>query len=490
MIDRREILKIATEASLTPHVVEKDYVLGWMLAGINAHDELSQRWLFKGGTCLKKCFFETYRFSEDLDFTLLEESHLDEEFLKRIFGEIGQWVYDETGIEIPADQQDFEIYRNPRGGLSCQGRISYRGPVSSTHALPRIKLDLTADERVVLPPVQTQIFHPYSDAPENGIKILSYDYVEAFAEKFRALAERTRPRDLYDVVNLFRNTLARPEPVQFIGVLREKCAFKGIQLPRLIDLEPHRAELEAGWASMLDHQLPALLPVKTFWDALPEIFDWLHGKTVPALAAMPLGAGDTLVRERVIILPAGITNRSHIETIRFAASNRLIVDLEYRDQAGNRSIRSIEAYSLRRSKAGDILLMAVRVDSGQQRSYRLDQILGATVTQRSFSPRHPVELTPSGLQFIPSIARNSPFSTFRSQPRASNSIRNPAIRRQPRVRTSNFKVASTDPTHVFRCAVCGKLFERKTFDGTLRPHKNKNGWNCPGSVGIFVRTKY
>jgi len=29
-------------------------------------------WAFKGGTCLKKCYFETYRFSEDLDFTLTE----------------------------------------------------------------------------------------------------------------------------------------------------------------------------------------------------------------------------------------------------------------------------------------------------------------------------------------------------------------------------------------------------------------------------------
>ena len=51
--------------------------------------------------------------------------------------------------------------------------------------------DFTADERVVLPPAVAEIFHPYSDAPEEGIEVLAYDYVEAFAEKFRALAERT-----------------------------------------------------------------------------------------------------------------------------------------------------------------------------------------------------------------------------------------------------------------------------------------------------------
>ena len=78
MIDRREILEAASSFSLLPSIVEKDYVLGWMLAGIYAHEELSESWIFKGGTCLKKCYFEIYRFSEDLDFTLRNEDQLGE----------------------------------------------------------------------------------------------------------------------------------------------------------------------------------------------------------------------------------------------------------------------------------------------------------------------------------------------------------------------------------------------------------------------------
>ena len=73
-------------------MVEKDYVLGWMLADIFAHEELAESWLFKGGNCLKKCFFETYRFSEDLDFTLRDEAQIEEGFLKRVFGEIAAWI--------------------------------------------------------------------------------------------------------------------------------------------------------------------------------------------------------------------------------------------------------------------------------------------------------------------------------------------------------------------------------------------------------------
>jgi predicted nucleotidyltransferase component of viral defense system len=106
MIDRREILEAASSFSLLPGVVEKDYTLGWILAGIYAHEELAESWVFKGGTCLKKCYFETYRFSEDLDFTLREEGHLDEEFLQTVFEEVIAWVAEQSGLNLPADQLD------------------------------------------------------------------------------------------------------------------------------------------------------------------------------------------------------------------------------------------------------------------------------------------------------------------------------------------------------------------------------------------------
>jgi predicted nucleotidyltransferase component of viral defense system len=80
MIDKREVLETASALGLLPNVVEKDYVLGWLLAGINAHPDLADSWVFKGGTCLKKCYFETYRFSEDLDFTLRDESQIIYEY--------------------------------------------------------------------------------------------------------------------------------------------------------------------------------------------------------------------------------------------------------------------------------------------------------------------------------------------------------------------------------------------------------------------------
>ena len=76
-------------------------------------------------------------------------------------------------MNIPADQLEFEIYDNPRGKPNCQGKIAYRGPVSPTSGgWPKIKLDLTADERLVLASVRREVFHPYSDKPEGGIRVL------------------------------------------------------------------------------------------------------------------------------------------------------------------------------------------------------------------------------------------------------------------------------------------------------------------------------
>jgi predicted nucleotidyltransferase component of viral defense system len=72
MISKQELQSFSRELGIRLDVVEKDYVLGWLLAGINQHPVLGPQWVFKGGTCLKKYNFETYRFSEDLDFTVKE----------------------------------------------------------------------------------------------------------------------------------------------------------------------------------------------------------------------------------------------------------------------------------------------------------------------------------------------------------------------------------------------------------------------------------
>ncbi len=473
-------MEFVREFGLAPHVIEKDYVLGWMLGGILAHPEIGPSWVFKGGTCLKKCYFETYRFSEDLDFTLTDPAHLDESFLLSTFTRIAEWIYEQTGIEVPQDTIRFELYDNPHGNRSAQGRVGYCGPMGRGGDVPRIKLDLTNDEVLVLEPTIRDVHHPYSDRPEEGMHIRCYSFEEVFAEKIRALAERGRPRDLYDVVHLYRHDELRPDRAVVYSTLERKCVFKNIAVPTMASIEsaPMRVELEADWAAMLGHQLPALPPFEQLWQELPGLFGWLHG-TVERVVRPEIqvgGVGAVAIDD--VWRPPAMAQAWHasapLEIIRFAAANHLCVDLSYQ---GSR--RLIEPYSLRRTKDNNLLLYAVKHQTGEARSYRVDRIQGAQVTQTSFSPRYAVELTPVGPISTPPTTRQT--STF-SVPRIS----------RPRTvrRGSSRSRGSFGPKYVFECMLCGKKFTRGSYSASLNPHKDKSGYPCPGRTGMYVETKY
>jgi hypothetical protein len=301
-----------------------------------------------------------------------------------------------------------------------------------------------------------------------------YAYEEAFAEKIRALGERARPRDLYDVVNLHRNNEFLPEAPIIYDILRQKCAFKDLDLPSWQSLQTARAELEGDWEAMLRHQLPILPPVVGFWDELRAVFAWMLGEErAAAPAAYPLAEGEMVLHAPVGRLEVPTSGASFIEIIRFAASNRLCVELDYIDEQGRRSTRIIEPYSLRRTLAGNIVLHAVRVDNNLHRSYRADRILSARATEQTFIPRYAVELTPSGPLIAPSSVRASAFAA----PRQSRSRR----------RAAGWQ---SGPIYIYECGLCGKKFERKTHNSTLRPHKDRSGWPCSGRWGVFVDTKW
>ncbi len=485
MITRDEILRVANETGLTPAVVEKDYVLGWLLAAVDASGTFSDSWVFKGGTCLKKCYFETYRFSEDLDFTLQDEGQLKEQFLKEQFGAMSEWIYEACGIEIPIDRLLFDIYEKPRGDKFCEARVYYRSYfVRSQKNLPKIKFDLTADEVLVLPPARQEAFHTYSDRPDTGIHINCYQFPEVFGEKVRALGERCRPRDLYDVINLFRNDRQPAAPL-VQDILAQKCAYKGISPPQMGDMEAYRPALERNWEPMLAHQLPALPDLDAYWQVLPEFFDWLEGRQIEKRAPLrAITQNDEVYRPLYGQLGLHSTSGNSLEIIRFAAANHLCVVLDYTTNEGTRSSRTIEPYSLRRAQNGNILLYAVRAEDGQIRAYKIDQINDASVTSQVFVPRYQVELSPgSSLTPIRQIA-GTPGSLGVPGPGHRSSGQ---LRRGPSRHASD---GSSGPVFIYRCPMCNKTFRRKLQNPSLNAHKTKDGWPCSGRIGYYQDTIY
>jgi predicted nucleotidyltransferase component of viral defense system len=470
MISRSELLAVANATGLTANVVEKDYVLGWLLRGISQHEELRERWIFKGGTCLKKCYFETYRFSEDLDFTLLRPSHIDTEYLQAAFAEVVTQIYEESGIEMPADLMRFDVYENPRGNPSCQGRVYYRSQFQSGNNLPAVKLDLTADEILIDAGVWRPVSHPYSDAPAGGVEALCYSYEELFGEKLRALGERTRARDLYDVINLHRNSQYLPDPAKVLDVLARKCAFKNIALITLDVVLSARDTVVGTWEGMLRHQLPLLPPFAVFWDALPRVFEWLNSR-MPAPTPVPvrMAAGEEVLQPKFGGLDQLGGRAAVLELIRFAAQNRQIVELDYINEQGSRRPRTVEPYSLRRSRAGAVSLAAHDTEAGHIKYYRVDRIRGAQALERVFVPRHAIELTPA------------------SAPVASPMQQAPG-RRTSAARTRTFGTARRTK-YIVQCHHCNRRFPRATRTLTLKPHLTRDGYRCSGRRGSIVEVR-
>lgn len=391
MISKRELFDLRNEWQLDLAVIEKDYVLGWLLAGVAQEPALAQTWVFKGGTCLRKCYYETYRFSEDLDFTIVNRGPEAPEDLVPIFTRIGEWIVEQSGIELVLGDRAFERRVNRRGKETTGGKIAFRGP-NPPRSLPNIKLDITSDEVLLDGPDLRPIEHPYSDQPLPVHGVYCYTIVELFAEKLRALAERCRPRDLYDVVHMHRHPdlIGRAEEVAHR--LEGKCAHAGIDVPTLVAIRSSefRETIEDQWVNMLGHQLPQPTPsFHEFWGALGDVFAWLSGKlVVPVLPrAEEPGLDPTWTAPRAI---RSWNVGFPLELIRYAGANRLKVEIDYRAAEGRRGPRVVEPYSLRISQAGDVRLMVVN-DRGWIRSYRLDRIAGVRATSETFVPRYLVE---------------------------------------------------------------------------------------------------
>lgn len=465
MISRAAIDQRVREWGLRHEVVEKDYVLGWLLWGLGRHPVLGQSWIFKGGTCLKKCYIETYRFSEDLDFTVAAGGPIEPNDVLPALTEVLEAVTAASGIDF-SDREPVLKPRKQPG--SVEGRVYYRGPLAAP-SVASVKLDLSATEMLVREPERRPIAHPYD--PDESLPepadVPCYVFEEVFAEKLRAMGERSRPRDLYDIVNLYRRDDLRIRRGDIHAILVEKCEHKGIAVPTLASINASGLvpELESEWENMLGHQLPVLPPFPQFWQELDDLFTWLEGGELPpALAPVDIAADEDeqwSPPASVRVWGAGIP----LEEVRFAAVNHLCVELGY---GGTR--RLIEPYSLRRTRDGNLVLHALRHESGEHRSYRVDRIQSAKATTVPFSPRYAIEFSSSGPLAAPPQTRRAPHA------------RAPRARRRTR----------SGPSYVIECPVCGKRFTRTTRNRKLNAHKNAYGSPCAGKgrMGHLVDTRW
>jgi nucleotidyltransferase AbiEii toxin of type IV toxin-antitoxin system len=130
-------------------------------------------WVFKGGTCIKKCYFETYRFSEDLDFSLLPEAPYEAEEIRAQLLVLTANASELSGVVFPEEFVEVKTRKNKQGQPTFQGKVAYRGPLEFA-GTSKILFDITQHEPVLDAHTSQTVFHPYPDALPEGWNITTY----------------------------------------------------------------------------------------------------------------------------------------------------------------------------------------------------------------------------------------------------------------------------------------------------------------------------
>lgn len=234
MLLQNEILQRAEKEGVPPDTIDKDWVLGHFLCVLFQQNWAQEKLVFKGGTCLKKCYFPDYRFSEDLDFTLIDKDFVISD---KLLQSVCNMISDRYDILFSKVKLKPIMWENTRVGYET--RIHFWGanhkrnqtPPDSQRWQTSIKIEIVFYEEMVNNPEKLLLYSAYSDKNSfEGVCIPCYTISEILAEKFRALIQRAyaAPRDYYDLWYIFTHykTINIDEVA---STFKKKMQYKQIQ---------------------------------------------------------------------------------------------------------------------------------------------------------------------------------------------------------------------------------------------------------------------
>jgi len=203
MITKAHITRRAAQDNVPAVTVERDYVLAHVIAGFATLGD-DTRLVFKGGTALRFCHTDDYRYSADLDFSLVSGSVEDGyKVMARALENAGGSV---EGLHLTDDELP---------------RIAYVGPLGRERSL---KLDL-ADGELVLNTESRRLLPRWPDLPQDA-SVHMYTLLEIAGEKLRCVIQRLQCRDLFDLFLLFEEM--RVDATEAAMVFRPKAEHRRI----------------------------------------------------------------------------------------------------------------------------------------------------------------------------------------------------------------------------------------------------------------------
>lgn len=249
-------------------VLERDYILSWILAGVSHVEALGETLVFKGGIALKKCYFGDYRFSEDLDFSGIGNVPTGEAMEGAIEEacDVAARLLDEYApVEIVCERYtEREPHPGRQEAFTIRARLPWQGRPQT-----RVMVETAVDEKVLKPPKKCTIIHEYGEPLEAHVQV--YALEEIVAEKLRAILQhveklkergwsRSRARDYYDLWRVLSTYQDRLDLSDFLSFLCEKCAVRNVSFKGPDDFFPKTMldYVEKTWVQWLGPLIPDL----------------------------------------------------------------------------------------------------------------------------------------------------------------------------------------------------------------------------------------
>lgn len=193
MINYFQSQRLADSAGVPPEIIEKDYFIELILLYIAKNKELKEKLVFRGGTALRKIYFSDYRFSEDLDFLVMNTENL-----KDYINIIGH-IIERINLELPYNLNERFESESDR----LQLFISYN-IIPEIRAAKELKLNILKD--IYVPVTLTKrILFVYDAFRGEKEELRIYTLESVVVDKIcRILDVGNEPRDLYDLWYLLR----------------------------------------------------------------------------------------------------------------------------------------------------------------------------------------------------------------------------------------------------------------------------------------------
>jgi predicted nucleotidyltransferase component of viral defense system len=174
--------------------LEQDLIICRALVEIFSHPELAANLAFRGGTALFKLYLAPMRYSEDIDLVQITAGPIGP-IMSTLQEKLNPWL------------------GNPKRKQS-EGRVTLTYRMESEDGLPlKLKIEINSREHFTLLGYSKHSFDVDSRWFSGSASIPSYQLDELLGTKVRALYQRKKGRDLFDLWAAFNTTKVHPQKV-------------------------------------------------------------------------------------------------------------------------------------------------------------------------------------------------------------------------------------------------------------------------------------